>query len=116
MNDSELNAKLKSVRLPERTEEYWNDFPSRIRWQLPRVTPAPALRESWLPRFAWGMGIGFAGLVVGLLVFSQPLKIASNAIFQKEQFVRQQLAALPSHLRVLMRNEHGLHYLIAEKE
>jgi hypothetical protein len=46
---------------------------------------------------------------------SQPLEAASNAIFQKEQSVRQQLAALPRGLRVLMADEHGLHYLVAEK-
>jgi hypothetical protein len=116
MNDFDLESKLKSVRVPERTEEYWNNFPSQVRVQLRRAAPEPAIRESWLPRFAWSIGTSFACLMVGLLVLSQPLKAASCAIFQKEQFVRQQLAAIPSHLRVLMADEHGLHYLVAEKE
>ena len=116
MNDFELDAKLKSVRPPERTEEYWNDFPSRVRWQLHRTPPPPEVRESRLPRFAWSLGASFACLLVGLLVLGQPLKAASSAIFQKEKFVRQQLAALPGQLQVLMADEHGLHYLVAEKE
>jgi hypothetical protein len=37
-------------------------------------------------------------------------------MFQKEKTVRQQLAELPRHLRILMADEHGLHYLIADKE
>jgi hypothetical protein len=116
MNDFDLDAQLKSVPLPERPEEYWNDFPARVRWQLPRTAPQPEAGESWLPRFAWSFGTGLACLLVGLLVLNQPLKMFSRAIFQKEQFVRHQLAALPDHLRVLMADEHGLHYLIAEKE
>ncbi|MGA2871257.1 MAG: hypothetical protein ABSF34_19105, partial [Verrucomicrobiota bacterium] len=43
-------------------------------------------------------------------------KAASTAVFQKERTMRQQLAALPRHLRILMADEHGLHYLIADKE
>jgi len=116
MNDFELDTRLKNVRPPERTEEYWGDFPSRVRCQLRRAAPVPVIRESWLPQFAWSFGTGFACVLVGLVVLGQPLKAASCAIFQQEQFVRQQLAALPDHLRVLMADEHGLHYLVAEKE
>lgn len=116
MNDFELDAKLKSVCPPERSKEYWNDFPSRVRWQLPRSASLPELRESWLPSFIWKFGWSFAGLLAGLLIFDQPLKAASCAISQKEQFIRQQLAELPGHLRLLMANEHGLHYLIVEPE
>ena len=116
MNDSDLNAKLKSVHVPERPDDYWENFPSQVRWQLRRAAPQAEIRERWLPRLAWKAGVGFACLLAGLLVLSQPLKAASSALFQKEQFVRQQLAALPGHLRVLMADEHGLHYLVAEKE
>ena len=37
MNDFDLEAKLKRVLVPERSEEYWSDFPSRIRVQLRRI-------------------------------------------------------------------------------
>jgi len=116
MNNSDLDAKLKSVPLPDRPADYWEHFPAQVRWQLRRAASPQPICERWLPTFAWKFGVSFAGLVVGLLVFSQPLNAVSCAIFQKEQFVRQQLTALPGHLRVLMADEHGLHYLIAEKE
>jgi hypothetical protein len=116
MNDFELDAKLKSVRPPERTEDYWNDFPSRVRWQVQRTNSPPETCESWLPRFACRFGAGLACLLVGLVILNQPLKAASCAFFQKEHFIRHQLAALPGHLHVLMADEHGLHYLVAEKE
>jgi hypothetical protein len=116
MKDFDLDAKLKSVPLPERTEDYWENFPAQVRWNLRRAAMQPEAPESWRPQLAWKFGVSFACLVVGLLVLSQPLKAASCAIFQKEHFVRQQLAALPGELRVLMADEHGLHYLVAEKE
>jgi hypothetical protein len=116
MNNSELDKKLKSVPLPERAEDYWKNFPAQVRWQLRRAAPATEIRENWLPQLAWRFGVGFAYLIVGLLVLNQPLKATSSVIFQKEQFVRRQLAALPRELRVLMADEHGLHYLVAEKQ
>ena len=116
MNRFDLDTKLKRVPLPERSDEYWENFPSQVRLQLRRAATAAELRENWLPQLAWKFGVSVACLVVGLLVLSQPLKAASGAIFQKEQFVRQQLAAIPSQLRVFMADEHGLHHLIAEKE
>lgn len=116
MNDFELEARLKSIPLPERPEDYWENFPAQVRWNLRHSAPAPAVRESWLPQFSWKFGVSFACLIVGVVILSQPLKAASNVISQKEQSVRQQLAALPSQLRVFMADEHGLHYLVAEKE
>jgi len=116
MNDSDLKSKLKSVPVPERPEEYWNDFPSRVRGQLHRPAPAAELYENWLPQFAWKFAACTAGLIFGLFIFNQPLKAASTAIFKKELAMRHQLAALPQHLRVLMADDHGMYYLVADQE
>jgi len=116
MNDFDLDAKLKSAPLPERSEDYWGNFPSQVRWQLHRAAPEQEIRESWLPRFAWSIGTSFACLVISLLILGQPLKAASCAIFKNERIIRQHLAELPNHLRIFMADEHGLHYLVAEKE
>ena len=116
MNDFELESKLKGVPLPERSEDYWENFPARVRWRLRRTAPKQEVSESWFPRFAWKMGVGFACLVIGLFVLNQPLKAASCAIFKNERIIRQQLAELPTHLRILMADEHGLHSLVAEKQ
>ena len=39
MNDSELQQKLKALPVPERTEEYWNDFPEHVSRQLRQPVP-----------------------------------------------------------------------------
>jgi hypothetical protein len=116
LNDFDLESKLKSVPLPERSEEYWENFPAQVRWQLRRTAPEKEVRKNRLPRFAWKMSVGFACLVLGLFVLDQPLKAASCVIFKNERIIRQQLAQLPNQLRIFMADEHGLHYLIAEKE
>jgi hypothetical protein len=116
MNNFDLEAKLKNVPLPERSENYWEDFPAQVRRHLRRTAPEREARENLFPQFAWKMGIGLAGLVIALLVLNQPLQAATCAIFKNERSIRQQLAQLPNHLRIFMADEHGLHYLIAEKE
>jgi hypothetical protein len=116
MNDFELESKLKAVPLPERPENYWENFPARVRVQLRRAAPEADLANNWLPQFAWRLGASFASLAVGLLVLGQPLNAASHAIFKDERIIRRQLAELPQHLRIFMADEHGLHYLVAEKQ
>jgi hypothetical protein len=116
MNDFELESKLRSVPVPERPPEYWENFPARVRLQLRRTTSKPEVRENRLPQFAWKMSIGFACFVIGLLVLGQPLKAASGAFFNKERMFRCELEQLPDHLRVFMQDDHGMHYLVADQE
>ena len=58
MNDSELNDLLRCARVPERSEEQWNDFPEdtmrRVRLSLPppRVR-AEGLRPRWRSMAGW---------------------------------------------------------------
>lgn len=116
MNNPDLRSKLKGVPVPERTEEYWNEFPLRVRRRLKRPSAPAELDENWLTQFAWKFAVCAIGIVLGLLIFNQPLIAASTAISQKEKAVRQQLAELPHHLRILMADGHGMYYLVADQE
>ena len=115
MNDSDLRRTLKSVRVPERPDEYWEDFPARVRTQLRRTEPPAESSESLLLPFLFKIGAGFACLVLAFLIFNEPLRAAGDTLWQKGESVHRQLAALPRQLHVLMADEHGLHYLIAEQ-
>ena len=45
----DLDARLRALPAPERSEEYWADFPRRVTREL-RTRPLPRpLRSSWLP-------------------------------------------------------------------
>lgn len=106
MNDLELESKLKSVRVPERTEEYWDDFPSRVRVQLPRTVAPERARARWMPQWAWNSSWALACLTF-CLVFWPVLK--------NERALYRQAARMPNQLRLLMADEHGMQYLVAER-
>jgi len=110
MNDSELEQKLKAVRVPHWAEGYWEDFPSRVRAQLPAaVMERP--RNAFLPRWAWAGGLAMACAVFALVIWPS-FQIA----MKDERAFHRELAALPQHLHVLMSDEHGMHYLIADQQ
>jgi hypothetical protein len=116
MNDFDLDSKLKNVPLPERTEEYWENFPAQVRLNLRRAATRPAAGNLWLPRLAWAGGFALV-LIFGIWFAQfQPLKTASVAISKNEKHFRMELAQFQTKLRVFMRDEHGMHYLIADKE
>jgi hypothetical protein len=112
MNDFDLDAKLKSLCVPERTEEYWNDFPSQVRGQLHRAFPElpPQSTGGW--KLAWASGVALA-LVLFCLEF-HPMHTVSLAITKQERHFHMQLARLDTGLHKLMLNTGGMGYLLTE--
>jgi hypothetical protein len=110
MTDLDLESKLKSVPVPERSPEYWTDFPAQVRASLRRAPVEFAPRPSRLPRLAWGVSLALACVIFGLA--SWPM---FHEMFQHGRAFRRELAQLPVQLRVLMQDDHGLHYLIADQ-
>jgi hypothetical protein len=112
MNDFELESKLKNIPVPERAEAYWENFPAQVRINLRRRAVIAPPRKVWWPRLIWTGGFA-AGIAFGLwLAQSEPVKQA----FKQERQFRKELAQFPTHLRILMQDEHGMHYLVADKE
>ena len=114
MNNFELDAKLKSVSVPERSETYWEDFPAQVRFQLNRSRATFAPRSPWRPRLAWAGGLALAVALMYVGERFRPLQAASSAITKHEQLFRSQLTRLENGLHVLMFNPHGMNYLLAE--
>jgi hypothetical protein len=114
MNDFDLESKLKSVPVPERPEEYWNDFPSRVRVQLSR--PQVEFRPSRAPRLRPVLGWNFAvaAILVLLCLQYRPVQAASAALVRYERGVHAQLARLDTGLRRVMLNTDGMGYLLAD--
>jgi hypothetical protein len=111
MNDFELESKLKSLRVPDRPDEYWEDFPSRVRVQLRRER-----REftAWRPRLAWAGGFALTVALVLVCVQFHPLQTVSLAITKQQRHFHAQLAQLDNGLHKLMLNTDGMGYLLAE--
>jgi hypothetical protein len=114
MNDFDLESKLRSVPMPERTEDYWSDFPARVRLQLPKERREFAPRNVWRPRLQWAGGLALALALMWVGERYQPLQAASQAITRHEQQIRTQLARLEAGVRILVFNPHGMGYLLAE--
>jgi hypothetical protein len=114
MNNFDLDAKLKSVPVPERAEEYWNDFPSQVRMQLRRSGAEFAPQNVWRPRLQWAGGLALALVLVWVGERFHPLQATSQAIAKQEKNLRMQLVQLDAGLHLLMFNPHGMGYLLAE--
>ena len=114
MNDLDLESKLRSVRVPERPDEYWDDFPSRFRVQLRRERQVSTPPSVWRPRLAWAGGFALAVAVVFACIQFHPLQTASLAIAKQQQHFHAHLARLNAGLHVLMLNTDGMGYLLAE--
>ena len=117
MNDFDLESKLKTVRVPERDEDYWEAFP-RLVMAKSRATPARTVRQSWLHHFAWEGSIAFACLVAVLgfvLAFGHPKKSVTYAMLTNVKSFQAELVQFQGRVRVLMQIDHGLHSLIEDQ-
>ena len=119
MNDFDLESKLRSVRVPARTEDYWETFPQQVRAQLRPTPEARSAQNAWRFHFAWGSGVAFACLVIGLSLWYGHGQLEKSPVFamlKNGKTIRGELAQISNRLRVFMQNEHGMHYLVADEE
>jgi len=114
MNDHDLTARLKSVPVPERSEEYWNDFPARVRRQLPRRPTAVAPRRSWRAPLVWSGDFALVAALVFICLQYHPVQAAAAAITRQDRCFHEQLARLDAGLHRLILNTDGMGYLLAE--
>ncbi len=116
MNDSELEAQLRALPNPERSEEYWADFPRRITRDLrtrPLPRPAPS---SWLPQVAWGFSLAFGCFALGYFIgHNEVPRGLTHAMLENQREFRVSLTKFPDQVRSLMLNEHGLQTLLPEQ-
>ena len=116
MTEHELQARLKSVPVPERPEDYWDDFPSRVRVQLRNrrceTRPRPAGRLHLL----WGVNCAVATAVILLCLAYHPWQATSAAIAKRERAWHAELVRLDTGLRKLMLNTDGVGYLLVDAD
>ena len=116
MNDSELDSKLRMLRVPERDEEYWEALPCRVVTKAVR-RPVAAPARILFPRLAWAGAVALAILLVafGWCIGSGiPRKTIRYAALSVRSFQRE-LAQVPQRARTLMRVDRGLQGLIEEQ-
>jgi hypothetical protein len=109
MNDFELESKLRSVRAPEKTDEYWQDFPVQVRSQLRRPPAVERAQTRWMPQWAWSSGLATACVILCLSLWP-----AFQTVVKGERTLQRDAARFPHQLHLLMADEHGMQYLVSE--
>jgi hypothetical protein len=118
MNDFELDRSLKAARVPERPEEYWEDFPRRVSVRLRTAPVRRRVEPRWQPRLAWGAGAAFACLVIGFAIgqwHGRPRPTDPYAALQSEKMLREVLTFFPNRVRAIVQDERGLHLVLSDK-
>jgi hypothetical protein len=116
INDSELEKVLKAARLPERSEEYWEEFPRTVTTQL-KVLGKHERRPRRAIRFVWQLGSAFAAIALVVSVFGwfgRDQKEDPFALLQNGIALREVLTMFPNRVRAIMQDEHGMHLVLSE--
>jgi hypothetical protein len=114
MNDFDLISKLKSVPVPVRPDEYWDDFPAQVRLELRRTRNQPVSRQALRSRLVWGCDAALAAALVVLCIQFHPWQSASDALARHQRYFHAQFARLDNGLHRLVLNTDGMGYLLAE--
>ena len=108
--DEELNELLRTVRVPERSPEYWAEFPQAVVRQLQRPAPRPAAPATRVSGWAWSLGFATVCLLLGFFVgFRRGHTVGfSTAEVAQSQKIYQELAALfPDRLQTVLLDARG---------
>lgn len=119
MKPQELDAILKSVPVPRRAEEYWQDFPRRVLRRIARQGQAggTAGARFW-PRLGW---VGFAVAVVGAVTIWSTRPHGAVAGFSGAELkgyreVWQQVTAMfPNQVRAVIFDAAGPSIVLADR-
>ena len=117
MRGFDLESKIKSVRVPERGEKFWETLPQRVmaRAQTAAEPPTPRVPFHYSLFTILTSQIALACLVLGFCLWQNRMPQAlSHELLQEEREMRQTLVQISGHLDMLMRDEHGLHSLIQD--
>jgi hypothetical protein len=118
MTDRELKHLLEAAKCPERTEDYWQSFPSQVSRRL-RVRPAPVSyarmgrfwHQSW--KAALAVGTITAGLFVALQLLS-PRKNSELQIRVLGESYRKLASLFPNELKGLVMEAGQFRLQLAE--
>jgi hypothetical protein len=117
MKNIDLDSEIKRLRVPERSQEYWDAFPDRVLAEL-RTRPAEALaREVFMPRLAWGCGIALACLVLGISFGpSGASRRLYSAVAKHERALSRSVRQFPGRVCALMQDEHGMWVVMEDQQ
>src|SRR5439155_1395012 len=105
-----LDELLKSARVPERSEGYWENFPGRVTARLrERLSDAPDV--SWRPQ-ATMRGIALAtaclALVIGIWLRHHPVQDGGRQLAEQAKLYQQIASLFPNRLQAIVTDASGV--------
>ena len=119
MTDADLQRLLKSAKVPERPNDYWEQFGQRVRAGLRHQRAGDRARSRWVPRLAWGIAVAAACLLIGFAVVlwrGRSEATAANELLQNEKVIREVMAMFPNRVRAIVQDERGLNLVLSERD
>lgn len=125
MNNAELDRLLKTVRVPDRSEDYWVKFPNRVNaalhWRAQRRTSVAAGNARHRLSFklaAWGMGLAVACMVLGFAIGfwnGRDSGITEAQLALAQQCYHELAVLFPNQLEAVVFDERGPRLVLSEK-
>jgi hypothetical protein len=115
MNNSDLDSILKKARVPERPDDFWEDFPRQVVSRLNRVRTqdSPAERPLFA-RWAWGLAMA-ACVVIAFAAGHWSGQKDSVDVLASIKLVDETLAMFPHRVRAIVEDEHGLNLVLSDR-
>lgn len=121
MNDSELNKVLRSARVPDRSAEYWDEFPLRVLRQLRRLDSSGAAvsrSRSRLTIWGWGVSLGAVCLAFGFWFgFSRGNRsdIDQGSLAESAKLIREVASLFPNRVRAIVTDDNGVRLVLSDQ-
>jgi hypothetical protein len=116
MKDSDLESKIKAMRVPERGEDYWEEFPQRVLAELRAAPVERPARRDFMGGFLLAGRMALACLMLGFCLWQSRMpKALSHALIKDEKELCHSVERFHDNLGRLMQDEHGLHRLIEDQ-
>lgn len=114
--DDELNELLRTARVPERTPEYWEEFPQVVLRQMHRPVRPHAEASSFPRRWAWGLGLAAACLVLGFFAGfrrGHAAGFSAAEVAQSLKIYRELAALFPNQVQTVLLDGRSTQLVLA---
>lgn len=118
-SDSDLEKLLRSAKVSERSNGYWERFPGRVLFRLRTAEPPLETRRGVL--MGWGLGFAVVCLMIGFGIghwygIPQGGSTTESPLVQNRKLFQEVAAMFPNQVRAIISDEHGVRLILADKQ
>lgn len=114
MNDPELNAILKAVRLPESATNTWEDIPRTVLAELRRDSRTGRPSAWRRLQLSWGFALATAAVLLAFTLGYWRGQAPGPDVLQDAKFLRETLALFPHQVRAIVKDEQGVSLVLSD--